>query len=97
MGQEISNSVTFTDFIDQPLAVGDRVVHGVGGRYAGLSGPYYVHSFTPKMVRIARQPYAEKHYSIVPSSNLVKVPLKGDEWEALRDAHPGENLPHVAQ
>lgn len=80
----------FKDFIGRPLNVEDRVVHGVGGRYAGLSGPYYVHSFTPKMVRIAREPYAEKHYSIVPPSNLVKVPLRGDEWKVIRDANQVE-------
>jgi len=61
------------DYIQQDLQVGDRVVHGVGGRYGGLSGPYYVHSFTPKMVRISSKPDAEKAYSCVPSGNLVKV------------------------
>lgn len=61
------------DYIGQPLSQGDRVVHGVGGRYGGLSGPYFVHSFTPKMVRIGRNAGGE-FSKIVPSGNLVKVP-----------------------
>lgn len=61
------------DYIGQPLNVGDRVVHGVGGRYGGLSGPYFVHSFTPKMVRVVRSMDQEQRPGIVPSSNLVKV------------------------
>ena len=65
------------DFVKQQLAVGDKVVHGVGGRSGGLSGPYFVHSFTPKMVRLSRKFNADGMASvstIVPSHNLVKVP-----------------------
>ena len=63
------------DFIGQDLNVGDRVVHGVGGRYGGLDGPHFVHSFTAKMVRIARKPGEDAAiWSRVPSTNLVKVP-----------------------
>lgn len=61
------------DFIGQDLNVGDRVVHGVGGRSGGLSGPYIVHSFSPKQVRIARKKTADTVSSCVPSHNLVKV------------------------
>lgn len=64
------------DFVGQSLIVGDRVVHGVGGRRGGLSGPYYVHSFTPKMVRLSRKwEVGAKPSTIVPASNLVKVIL----------------------
>lgn len=60
------------DFVGTELNVGDRVVHGVGGRYGGLSGPYFVHSFTPKMVRLARN-IGGGVSTIVPPSNLAKV------------------------
>lgn len=69
----------FTDFIGQPLAVGDRVVHGVGGRRGGLTGPYYVHSFTAAMVRTVRrradlpEPAREVATAVSPHC-LVKVP-----------------------
>lgn len=81
----------FADFIEQQLFQGDRVVHGVGGRYGGLTGPFYVHSFSRKMVRIAKDPYADNHYSTVPSTNLVKVPFSGDEWWGIRDTSVGDN------
>lgn len=61
------------DYVKQDLAVGDRVVHGVGGRSGGLSGPYTVHSFTPKMVRLSRSPVGAVS-TTVPPYNLVKVP-----------------------
>lgn len=67
------------DFLKRKLEVGHTVVHGVGGRYAGLSGPYKIMAFTPKMVKIGR-PNAEgvlTHSSTVPSSNLVLVTLEG--------------------
>lgn len=60
------------DFLGKQLNVGDIVVHGVGGRYGGLSGPYVVHSFTPKMVRIMRVKATEPEKTC-PSYNLVKV------------------------
>lgn len=58
------------DFVKQDLQVGDSVVHGVGGRSGGLSGPHKIHSFTAKMVRIR---IGELRTSVVPSHNLVKV------------------------
>ena len=61
------------DFMKKDLSVGDLVVHGVGGRYAGLSGPYTIHSFTPKMVRIKKVGSTAEFTSCVPSHNLVKV------------------------
>lgn len=61
------------DYIKQPLAVDDRVVHGVGGRYGGLGGPYWVHSFSPQMVRLKRAEHHDVHFKTVPPSNLVKV------------------------
>lgn len=62
------------DFVGINLVEGDRVVHGVGGRYGGLSGPYYVHSFTPKMVRLSRSAGVEALVSTtVPPTNLVRV------------------------
>lgn len=65
------------DYVGQQLNPGDRVVHGVGGRHGGLSGPYFVHSFTPKMVRLSRRYNADGMASVsttVPPHNLVKVP-----------------------
>ncbi len=53
--------------------VGDRVVHGVGGRRGGLTGPFYVHSFTAEMVRIARKRGGETHDRIVSPYCLAKV------------------------
>lgn len=61
------------DFLKRDLKVGDMVVHGVGGRYGGLDGPYYVHSFSPKQVRLHKQKDAEVAFKCVPSSNLVLV------------------------
>ncbi|PLP55524.1 hypothetical protein CYK37_29995 [Mesorhizobium loti] len=62
------------DYIGNVLAEGDRVVHGVGGRYGGLSGPYYVHSFTPKMVRLSRATGVGAQVSTtVPPTNLVRT------------------------
>lgn len=62
------------DFIGQELSVGDKIVHGVGGRGGGLSGPYLVASFTPKMVRVRRVGSTSEYTSVVPPHNLVKVP-----------------------
>lgn len=63
------------DFTKRELSVGDKVVHGVGGRYGGLDGPYWVLSFTPKMVRLTKENHAGAEvYKIVPPGNLVKVP-----------------------
>lgn len=67
------------DFIGQELSVGDRVVHGVGGRYGGLDGPYYIHSFSPKQVRICRAKSRDKVAACVPSANLVKLPEKQED------------------
>lgn len=61
------------DFVKQSLTEGDRVVHGVGGRCGGLSGPYLVHSFTPKMVRLSRPGHPDLVSTTVPPANLVKV------------------------
>jgi hypothetical protein len=60
------------DFLGRILVVGDKVVHGVGGRYGGLDGPYYIDSFTPKMVRISR-PKSVVHDKTVPPGNLVLI------------------------
>lgn len=64
----------FKDFLNRPLTQGDRVIHGVGGRYAGLSGPYIIHSFTPKMVRLCYPSNLDMVQTVVPSGNLVLVP-----------------------
>ncbi len=61
------------DFVGQELNVGDKIVHGVGGRGGGLSGPYIVASFTPKMVRVKRVGSTSEYSSCVPPHNLVKV------------------------
>ncbi|ARO29926.1 hypothetical protein NXC14_CH01976 [Rhizobium sp. NXC14] len=62
------------DFIDQELAVGDRVVHGVGGRGGGLSGPYKVVGFTEQMVKIDyKRAWRKEDYSLVAPHCLVKV------------------------
>lgn len=61
------------DFVGQQLAPGDKVVHGVGGRRGGLSGPFYVDSFTAKMVRIKRRLDAT-YTTLSHPGNLVKVP-----------------------
>lgn len=62
------------DFLGVVLTEGDTVVHGVGGRCGGLDGPYTIHSFTPKMVRLQRKGWKEGEWlKKVPPSNLVKV------------------------
>lgn len=41
------------DYMGEDLKIGDMVVFAGGSRRAGLHGPYVVHSFTEKRVRLA--------------------------------------------
>lgn len=61
------------DFSGQTLETGDRVVHARSGRGGGFTGKFYVHSFTPEMVRISRGKGGDP-WSTVNPTNLVKIP-----------------------
>lgn len=62
------------DFIGGELREGDTVVHGVGGRSGGLSGPYKVLGFTDQMVKIDnKKPWRKVSHSLVAPHCLVKV------------------------
>ncbi|KFI31552.1 hypothetical protein CDV50_02045 [Haematobacter massiliensis] len=65
------------DFLKRDIGIGDTVVHGVGGRYGGLSGPYDVVGLTPKMVRIGKR--GSETSSVVLPNNLVVVAFEGVE------------------
>ena len=60
------------DFLKRDIGIGDTVVHGVGGRYGGLSGPYDVVGLTPKMVRISKKTWNGEPSTVSPK-NLVVV------------------------
>ena len=53
------------------LVPGDRVLWCEYSRYGGL-GFYYVHSFTPKMVRISNEQGGQV-YSVVSPGRLIKT------------------------
>lgn len=60
------------DFVNRSITVGDTVVHGVGGRFGGLSGPYDVIGLTLKMVRISKVTWAGRS-KVAHPANLVVV------------------------
>lgn len=62
------------DFINQELHVGELVVHAVGARGGGLSGPHRIVGFTAQMVKIdQKKPWRKEPYSLVAPHCCVRL------------------------
>ena len=49
------------DFLQQPIKLGDKVVYSTG-QYSDISSGYVI-GFTPKKIRIGKNPQDERHYT----------------------------------